>query len=316
MKLLILGAGATGGYFGGRLTAVGSDVSFLVREGRAAQLAADGLVIDSPFGNQATPVKTVKAGDPLGFHDCVILSCKAYDLESAIRDIAPAVGPGTIILPLLNGIRHLEALDAAFGKPRVLGGSCHLSVTLTDEGHIRHLNQLHLMTFGARHESQLPVCDRLNAVFLPANFDAKLSGDVTQSMWDKWVLLASLAALTCLFRASVGAIAAVPDARTMMLAAIEECRLAAAANGREPAPEHMDLIRRLMTDPASPVVASMLRDMQRGGRIEGEHIVGDLLARGRSKGVSMPVLTVANANLECYRVRLSGQVPGHVAGKT
>ena len=124
-------------------------------------------------------------------------------------------------------------------------------------------------------------------------------------MWDKWVLLASLAALTCLFRASIGEIAAVKDGRELMLAAIAECRHVAAAAGFEPAPDHIPLIRTLLTDTASPVVASMFRDMQRGGRIEGDHIVGDILARGKAAGLGMPVLATAYANLQCYQNRLN-----------
>ncbi|MEQ1717005.1 MAG: ketopantoate reductase family protein [Hyphomicrobium sp.] len=304
MKILILGAGATGGYFGGRLASAGIDTEFLVRPKRAAQLAVDGIVIESPFGTIKTSVKTVTAADLAGSHDCVILSCKAYDLASAIIAIRPAVGPHTLILPLLNGIKHLDALDAAFGVERVLGGSCHLSVTMGDDGMIRHLNQLHLLTFGPRVPGQSKDCRALLPVLTRGGFDVKLRDDIMQAMWDKWVLLASLAGLTCLFRASVGEIMASGDGRRLMLAAIEECRSIAAVSGFEPTAGHIATIGGLLTDPASKVVASMLRDMQKGTPIEADLIIGDMLRRGQAAGLATPLLTVAATNLACYENRL------------
>lgn len=300
MKILVLGAGATGGYFGGRLTASGADVKFLVRERRAAQLEANGLVIESAFGNLKTPVRTVLTAQVVAPHDVIILSCKAYDLANAIEAITPAVGPDTLILPLLNGIKHLDELDGAFGAEHVLGGSCHLSVTLGEDGVIRHLNQLHLLTFGPRSQSQRARCEELLKIFQPANFEPKLRLDVMQAMWDKWVLLASLAGLTCLFRASVGEIMTVAGGKRLMLSMIEECRKVAEAAGYGPSAAHIETINSLLTDPASKVVASMLRDMQKNAPIEADLIIGDMLRRGQEAGVVTPLLSVANVNLACY----------------
>ena len=303
MKFLVLGAGATGGYFGGRLAQAGADIKFLVRPGRAAQLAADGLVIESAFGNAKVLVKTVSAEQLTAPHDVVILSCKAYALEESIAAIRPAVGPDTHILPLLNGIKHLDALEAAFGAERVLGGSCHLSVTLGDDGVIRHLNQLHLLTFGPRRPDQLPACRRIYQSMASANFELKLREDMMQAMWDKWVLLASLAGLTCLFRASVGEIMATPAGRGLMLAS---SRSAAAS----PRPAGSNLRRNTSRPsaasspiPSSKVVASMLRDMQKGGPVEADLIIGDMLRRGREAGLKLPVLEIADTNLACYQAQ-------------
>lgn len=308
MKILILGAGATGGYFGGRLTESGADVKFLVRERRAGQLEANGLRIESPFGNANVRVRTVQAGALAAPHDVIFLSCKAYDLDSAIESIRPAVGKDTLVLPLLNGIKHLDALDAAFGAEHVLGGSCHLSVTLGDNGTIHHLNQLHLLTFGPRKELQRTRCEQLLAILNTANLEAKYRLDVMQAMWDKWVLLASLAGLTCLFRASVGEIMSTADGRRLILAMIEECRKVAESSGYGPSTEHVATINGLLTDPASKVVASMLRDMQKSAPIEADQIIGDMLRRGQAGGVATPLLSVANANLSCYENRRKADV--------
>src|ERR1700723_1310756 len=151
MKILVIGAGAIGGYFGGRLLEAKRDVVFLVRPRRAGQLAKTGLVIKSPAGDVNIPNPPTVQADALDQHfDLILLSCKAYDLDDAMESFAPAVGPQTAILPLLNGLNHLDALDRRFGAPRTLGGLCLISTTLDDEGRILHLNDLHGLTFGPR----------------------------------------------------------------------------------------------------------------------------------------------------------------------
>jgi 2-dehydropantoate 2-reductase len=303
MKILVLGAGATGGYFGGRLTASGADVTFLVRPQRLEMLKKNGLSIESTFDNIKTPVKAVTRELVRESYDLVLLSAKSYDLDSAIDAIRPAMGTNSQILPLLNGIRHLDVLDEAFGKHRVLGGMCHLSVTLAPDGVVRHLNALHLLTYGPRVASQDKLCRAVKPVFEHAGFEAKLPDNVIQAMWGKWVLMATLAGMTCLMRASVGEIMGTRDGRALMLALLDESRAIAAACGEEPAPDAIAHIAGLLTDPASQVVASMRRDMQKGAQIEGDQIVGDMLARGEAKGVAAPLMRIAYANLQAYQNR-------------
>ena len=303
MKILVLGAGATGGYFGGRLAASGADVTFLVRPARAEKLAVHGLSVESPFGSLKTPVKTVTRETLSGSYDAVILSCKSYDLESSIKAIRPAIGTTTQVLPLLNGIKHLDDLDAAFGSDHVLGGLCHLSVTLSPEGVVQHLNELHLLTYGPRLPEQSELCRKLLAILETSGFATKLSENVILDMWGKWVLLASLAGMTCLMRANVGEIVATRDGRAQMLVMIDECAAIAAANGFALPESQLQTIQTLLTDPTSQVVASMRRDMQRGAQIEGDHIIGDMLARGEIKDVSAPLLRIAYANVQAYQNR-------------
>ena len=303
MKILILGAGATGGYFGGRLAASGADVTFLVRQARLKKLRVNGLFIESPFGNLKTPVKAVTRETLNGTYDAVLLSCKAYDLTSSIEAIRPAIGNSTQVLPLLNGIKHLDDLDAAFGKDHVLGGLCHLSVTLSPEGTVQHLNKLHLLTYGPRVPEQEKFCRELLPIMEKSGFAAKLSGDVIRDMWGKWVLLATLAGMTCLMRASVGEIMATRDGHYLTLVLIDECAEIALANGYPLPDSQLKHIGDLLTDTSSQVVASMRRDMQRGAQIEGDHIIGDMLARGETKDVSAPLLRIAYANVQAYQNR-------------
>ena len=206
MRILVLGAGGTGGYFGGRLVEAGADVTFLVRPPRAARLAADGLTVVSPLGDIHAPVRTVTTETLESPYDLVVLSCKAYDLEGAIAAVAPAVGPGTAVLPLLNGLAHFDRLTEAFGAERLLGGLCHIAVTLGAGGEIRHLNRVHSVTFGEMAGGASARVDAIAGVFGRARFDARASADVLQDIWEKYVFLTTLAGMTCLMRASVGAI--------------------------------------------------------------------------------------------------------------
>ena len=157
MRILVVGAGAVGGYFGGRLLEAGRDVTFLVRPRRAAELAKHGLTIRSPVGDFHRPSPpTVLQEDLAEPFDLILLSCKAFDLEGAITSFAKAVGPATAILPLLNGMRHIDRLTERFGPERVLGGQCAISVTLGPDGDIVHFNDWHALSFGELDGSRSP----------------------------------------------------------------------------------------------------------------------------------------------------------------
>ena len=305
MRILVLGAGAIGGYFGGRLAAAGADVTFLVRDRRAAQLAAGGLVIKSPTGDLTLPSpKTLTAGAAADIpFDIVLLTCKAYDLGAAIESIAPHVGAASAVLPLLNGMAHLDALDARFGEARVLGGLCQIAATLTPDGEIRHLNDAHRLVFGERDGRRTARVQALAAVMAGAKFESRPSDDILQEMWEKFVMLATLAGMTCLMRASVGAIMAAAEGEALMREFLDECAAVAAAAGHPPRASFLERTRPLLTARESDFTASMLRDIERGGPTEGDHILGDLLRRGRRFGVSTPLLRVANCHLESYEAR-------------
>jgi len=304
MRILVIGAGATGGYFGGRLLESGQDVTFLVREKRAAQLAEHGLVIRSSFGDasMANP-PTVQAGELREAYDLILLSCKAYHLPQVIDDMDPAVGPQTVILPVLNGMRHLDLLDARFGPQRVLGGQCVIAATLDAEGNVRHLNQSHSVTFGERDGSRSERVERILASMSKAKFEPRLSTTILQDMWDKWVFLASLAGITCLMRAPVGDIMAAPGGEQATLQLLEDCRGVAEDNGRAPSGAVMERARGVLTERGSALSASMMRDLEQGGAIEADHIVGDLLARSDAAADALPMLRTAYAHLKAYEVR-------------
>lgn len=304
MRILIVGAGATGGYFGGRLLQAGQDVTFLVRDRRAAMLAQGGLRIRSALGDAdiAAP-PTVTAPALHGLFDLVLLGCKAWDLPQAIEDIAPAVGGHGAVLPILNGMRQLDLLDARFGVAQVLGGQCVIAATLDADGTVRHLNRSHSLSFGERDGSDSERVRRIAQAMAGANFEPRASGTIVQDMWDKWVFLASLAGATCLMRAPVGDIMAAPGGREAVLALLDDCRRIAAAAGYEPSPAVMQRASTVLTETGSALSASMMRDLEHGHRVEADHVIGDLLARGEALGVETPLLRLAYAHLKAYEAR-------------
>jgi len=279
LRILVVGAGAIGGYFGGRLLAAGRDVTFLVRPARRARLAHDGLRIISPRGDLhlANP-PCVSADDLNGAYDLVLLACKAYDLDAAMQDIAGAVGKGTSILPLLNGLRHLDALDERFGAARVLGGQCVISSTLDPAGTILHLNDQNVLTFGERDGSRPEWVAAIGAMMAGAGFEARVSETILLDMWEKFVFLATLAGITCLMRAPIGDIVAA-GGTAATLALLEEARATAEAEGYPPRPAFLDRARAMLTAAGSSLAASMLRDIEHGAAIEAEQVLGDLLRR-------------------------------------
>lgn len=301
MKILVVGAGGVGGYFGGRLFQAGRDVTFLVRPRRRAELKATGLVISSRFGDAtlAQP-RTVLAEEIRETFDLVLLSCKAYDLESAIDSFAPAVGPQTAILPLLNGMLHMDVLDRRFGPERVLGGLCYIAATVNDRHEIMHLNDRHDVVFGERDGTRSARVEALEPVLTNAGFNARLSGTILQEMWEKWAFIATGAGLTCLMRAAVGDIveAGASDLASTLFA---ECSAIAARAGFAPGEAAVRNNRATFMAAGSTLTASMLRDIERNAPIEAEHVVGDLLRRGE-EGAS-PLLRIAYLHLRAYEAR-------------
>ena len=305
MRILILGAGATGGYFGALLAKAGVDVTFLVRPQRRDQLKRDGLAIKSHLGNVATPVTAITRDEISKTYDAVILSSKAYGLADAIETIRPAVGATTLILPLLNGMRHLYDLDKAFGAEHVLGGTCHISVVLDADGSIRHLSPFGSLTQGPRNAAQREGAVRLQKELERGGFDARFSDDIIGTMWEKWFFLATLAGSTCLMRATVGEIMRTAEGARFISRMLDECSAVASACGHPPQPAAQESARATLTDRQSNISASMLRDIQRGAEIESDHIVGDLIRRGREQGVPTPLLDVAYVHLQAYQNRFN-----------
>ena len=303
MRFLILGAGGVGGYFGARLAECGADVTFLVRPSRAAQLAQSGLVLRSPLSDYHGRVRVAVTGHAISEYDAVLLACKAYDLPAAINAIAGAIGPRTMVIPLLNGLAHYDLLKARFGAERVIGGIAHLAAALSSQGHILHLNDLHTFTFGELAGGRSRRMDDLRAALAGVNADIIYSETLMQAAWDKWVMLATLAGMTCLMRTAVGDICATDDGDAITHELYAECCAVADATRFPVSSERQSVALDLLTRKNSPFSASMLRDIERGGPTEGTHVLGDMLARARRLSIATPVLGIAYAHIQAYEAR-------------
>lgn len=306
MRILVVGAGAVGGYFGARLQEAGRDVNFLVHSRQAETLRAQGLRIVSPFGDATIQPRLLLANGVAGTYDLILLCVKAYSLDAAMNDFAAGVGPETIILPLLNGMRHLDLLARRFRDHNVIGGVCLIVAEMDKDSRILQLTKTQELVYGERGGEQSARIEALHKTMQGAKFGSRMSENIEQEMWEKWVMLASLGATTCLMRGNIGEIQAVPGGASLALRILTECSAIAAACGHAPGDGFSARTEKMMTAPGSTLTSSMYRDLSKKGRVEADQILGDLLDRGKKFGVSSPLLEAAYVSLRVYQARLYG----------
>jgi 2-dehydropantoate 2-reductase len=302
MRALIVGAGSVGGYFGGRLASAARDVTFLVRPRRATQLTR-GLVISSKGEDTVIPVKTISAGQSAGEFDVILLAVKAYQLDAAISDFAAYVSERTVILPVLNGMRHMDVLRSQFGAPHVLGGVARVSTTLDEQGRIVDRSDFHDLVYGEWSGEKSQRILNLDEFMRGAGFDARLSTEIERAMWEKWAMLASLGAITCLMDGNIGQVARAAGGTDLARALFDEVLAAVAAAWRALSDKFTSQVQALLTDRASTLTSSMYRDMKSGQRVEADQIIGDLVARAGALGVSTPLLSAVLVRLRVYEQR-------------
>ncbi|MER7723066.1 ketopantoate reductase family protein [Streptomyces sp. NPDC096323] len=303
MKILVVGAGATGGYFGARLAQAGKDTTFLVRPRRAAALRERGLRITGLGQEERITPRLVTADELPGPYDLVLLSVKATALDGALDDIAPAVGPGTAIVPLLNGMAHLARLNDRFGEKAVLGGVARIITTLNDEGDIVRLAPIASLTIGEQRGGTSERVEAIGAVLDDAGIDTHRSKDVIGAVWGKWVFISTLAGLTCLMRGTVGDVRAVPGGPAFVTALLAECATVAAAAGHPVREKELDAVAAMLTAEGSTLTASLYRDVVQGAPTEAEQVFGDLTDRARSLSVGTPLLDLVTLNLRVHEHR-------------
>jgi 2-dehydropantoate 2-reductase len=304
LRILVVGAGAIGGLFGGRLVQAGRDVTFLVRPQRASIIERDGLWIRSPLGDLNLKPQLLSAEDIRQPFDVIVLSVKAYSLASALDTIGKAVGTQTMILPLLNGMQHMDLLQQRFAR-NVVGGICRAVVQLNEEGEIEQRTGLQQIAYGELDGSASSRITALDATLQGAGLDATLSSHIVQDMWDKWLQLASLGAATCLLRGTIGEIAAQPYGPALSTALLECCTNIARACGHPPSDAYLTSTHAAMTQQGAPTTTSMYRDLLAGHPVEADQILGDLIRRGSAAGVDCRLLQAAFVALRIHQSRLA-----------
>lgn len=296
MRTLIVGAGATGGAIGARMLAAGRDVSFLVRDQRAAALRATGLVFRAP-GEEIVwnPSLLTEVHETF---DLVIVAVKAPAVKAVIEQIRPAVGPETLVVPLLNGMRHVDLLVEAFGD-RVLGGLIKIVGTIDAEGRVVQMTKLAWLTVGRLDGAAMP--DALVEELTVAGFRLTVSDDIGAGLWAKWSFIAAAGVVSCLFRGEVRDVLQA-GGEPLILAAIAECEAVSAAAGHPvDAQAHQGSVS-MLTEPGSRFTSSLYRDLLHGDAQEGEHILGDLAARARQLGVATPLLDATVVQVRAHRI--------------
>ena len=301
MRILVVGAGATGGYFGARLAQAGQDVTFLLREKRALAVQRDGLTVHSPHGDFHFQPSVLQASQLTGPYDLILLTVKSFGLEAAIKDIAPVVGEDTMILPVLNGMKHIETLSQRFGEHALLGGLCKITATLDADGHIHQMTPMHQIYYGELSGEKTARIQRVDQAFKEAGFDAFLSETIMTDLWEKWLLLCSFGAITCTMHGNIGQVASAPGGTEFATGIVNEALTTMKAFGYAERAAAVAKVKEAVTDKLSEQTSSMYRDMTQGNPVEADQIVGDLVERAIRVGINVPLLQAAYTHLCVYQ---------------
>lgn len=305
MRVLVLGAGAVGGYFGGRLAEKGADVTFLVREQRRQQLAERGLRIHSVNGDVQIQPKMIVAGEAAGPFDLVMLATKAYHFAAGVASVHPYVGEHTLILPLLNGYAHIEQLQQQFGQERVLGGLCLIESTLDENGDVRQTSKVHEVKFGEWDGRRTSRIETLTQLFAGARAVFTPSERIVEEMWNKYLFIVTLSGLTTLMQAPIGPIREAPYGLELARQLISETASVMRAIGAPLAEDIVERQMKMLQGQGYKSKASMLRDMEKGLPTEGEHLQGYLIRLAEQHGLEVPLLKLIYHNLQVYELKRS-----------
>ncbi|WP_267371494.1 MULTISPECIES: ketopantoate reductase family protein [unclassified Pantoea] len=300
MRILMAGAGATGGYFGARLAQAGQDVTFLVRERRFQQLQTNGLVLKTPQGTEKLEPQLIQAGSLSGHYDLIMITVKSFALEQLMEDIAPAVGPDTLIMPILNGMRHIATLQQRFGDDKVIGGLCKINATLGESGEVIQMTPLHQLYYGALDGNNDARLQRVDAALRTGQVDNRFSDNIMDELWEKWLLLSTLGAVCCLARGDTQQILTTRGGEALLQGIFSEILAVISAEGYQPRPAVTARIFELLNNPETPMTSSMYRDLTQGFDIEADQVIGDLLLRAKRKGLMTPLLNAVDVNLQVY----------------
>jgi 2-dehydropantoate 2-reductase len=303
MRVLIVGAGAIGGFLAARLADGGDDVSVLVRPARVEGLRRDGLRVREGSATTTYRPGVLTASELRPEFDLVVIAVKSDAIDSAIHDVAPAVGPSAAVVPFLNGMRHIEPLVSRFGSA-VLGGVLRVATELEDDGAIRVLAPMFGVEIG---ELASPSSDRVTDIaarFRAAGAEVTISADIVGAMWTKWVFIASIGAATSLMRASVGDIVALPGGAAFSRSVLEEAAATAAAAGHPVPSAALTATDHTLTAEGSPLTSSLSRDLMAGHHTEVEPVLGDLVASADATSTPTPLLALATLALRIHNRRI------------
>ncbi|MBP3038750.1 2-dehydropantoate 2-reductase [Bacillaceae bacterium Marseille-Q3522] len=300
MRILVLGAGGVGGYFGGRLVEKGEDVTFLVRKKRKQQLEKNGLVIHSVHGDFSFQAKLITKEENAAPFDLVLFSTKAYHLKDAIDDLKPFIGEKTVVLPLLNGIAHVKALQEELGAEKVIGGLCFIETTLNSEGEIVQTSPAHSVVFGEFAGLETERIRRIAEVLSGTKADFIKSDHIEQDMWHKYSFITVMSGMTTLMRAPVGPIRESVGGWTFIRSLFEEVAQIMKSAGAPIREQIVDEQMKTIGEMTYGMKSSMQRDMEKGYSVEADHLQGHLLKLAAENSLEAPILQTVYQNLKVY----------------
>ncbi|WP_051317040.1 ketopantoate reductase family protein [Ectobacillus panaciterrae] len=306
MKFLVVGAGAVGGYFGARLAEKGEDVTFLVRAGRQEQLRAKGLVVKSVNGDTTIRPKTILSNEN-GLFDVILIGTKAYHFEQAIQDIKPFVHSETVIIPMLNGMKHVEHLREVFPEQCVIGGLCFIESTLSENGEVIQTSPFHKFMFGEWDGEKIGRIQAIEQAFTDTNAMISVSSRILQEMWHKYLFIATFSGVTTLFGQPIGPILELPLGSKLVQELLREIASIMRAEGAPIADNIEEKQFASIGAMAYEMKSSMQRDMEKGLFVEGDHLQGYLLELGNKHNIQTPVLETIYANLKLYEKKVKSE---------
>lgn len=304
MNIVVFGAGALGLYFGGRLLEVGQNVSFFVREKRAQQLRNEGLKISSPEGDfERKDITTYTSPEQVKNADLIILTVKGYHLDSVIPQIQTiAQQTGAVVLPLLNGIEHIEKLQQVVGEDKVMGGLATIVATLNEQGHVEHTNPTSILKYGALHSEQTPLCNEIEEIQQQLKSNFIREENILKHLWIKYAFITALSGITSAMQLPSGFISDTPATLNVAKNVIQEMSVLAEKEGVHLTESEIEGIINMLLGFKKEATSSMHQDLRKGLPIELEHLQGGALRLATKHDVSIPVIETLYGILKPYEL--------------
>ena len=290
MKTVIFGTGAVGGYYGGRLAHAGQDITFIARGEHLTAIRETGLRVDSIQGDFLVhPAKATDDPGSIGTADLVVIAVKAWQLDDVIEQMRPLVGEQTIILPLLNGMEHMDKLLSAFDRKNILGGLCRISAHVAAPGYIRHVGVQPYIAFGELDNTRSQRVETIYKMFSAIDdILVEVPADIHVTMWEKFIFISGTSGVGAYTRQPIGEYRIIPEARQVLIDAMNETAAVARARGvRVPASTVDDTMKRIDKLPHA-MLASMQKDMMEGRPSELNEQTGAVIRMGKAAGVPTP----------------------------
>jgi 2-dehydropantoate 2-reductase len=301
MKVLVVGAGALGGYFGGKLAMAGVDVTFLVRKGRYQQLKQRGLRVHSVHGDFCISPKMTQSVDNIDVPDLVLLTVKTYHLPDVMNSIATLARRGARVLPLLNGVSHMDALRRALPATSLWGGVCYVESTLDKYGDVRQTSSMQEIRMGTLANDDSELLMQVQDVFTAAHIPSTIEEHIETIMWEKYLFLLTLSSVTTALRRPIGVALADPVTNGFIGNFVRELTDVAGGTGAPIDHEARHRILRKLQDIQPAMTSSMHRDLEKGQPIELDELQGYMVAVAQSHGIPAPYLQTVYALLHPFK---------------